>query len=239
MNSTTSLTTTPAPSATDPIHASRAGRLFLASTLSFIGLVLTMGVGLSDRQSVQAAVAEDLGVGLDDVPAGRLADVIRDTWNTPAVLLIGALALLSAAVYSRGMVHLGRITADHRPELTRLATALPMLGVAAFILLLGLERALTDEPVWLVDNWWVAGALLTTFVLAVTFSLVAAVVRLWPTGLAPRSSIAVLLLSVVVAVLSITAGAPPVLPLVLATGFALGVRRATRRTSRSAVGSRV
>ena len=222
MHATSSLPESPG--ATD--RAGGAARHFLVATLLFVGLVVTMTVGLSDRQSAQDEVARDLGVGLDDIPPDRLADVIRETWSTPAVLLIGVLALVSTVVYARGMVVLGSVAPQHGPRLTRFAAALPIVGAAAFLGLLGLERALTGEPAWLVDNWWVARAMLTVFVLAVTGSLVLAVVRLWPTGVARRTSVTVLVLAVVLTALSVTAGAPPVLPLVLATVFAHHVRRA-------------
>lgn len=214
---------------TEPLDAvARAGgaaRRFLIATLLFVGLVVTMAVGLSDRQSAQDEVARDLGVGLDDIPPDRLADIIRETWSTPAVLLIGMLALVSTVIFSRGMVLLGSIAPQRGPVLGTLATVLPLLGAAGFLGLLGLERALTGEPAWLVDNWWISRALLTIFVLTVTAALVLAVIRLWPTGVARRTSVVVLLLAVVLAALSVTAGAPPVLPLILATVFAHNVRR--------------
>jgi hypothetical protein len=176
MHATTSLPESPG--AAD--RAGGAARYFLVATLLFVGLVVTMTVGLSERQSAQDEVARDLGVGLDDIPPDRLADVIRETWSTPAVLLIGVLALVSTVVYARGMVVLGSVARSTVPG----------------------------------------------FVLAVTGSLVLAVVRLWPTGVARRTSVVVLLLAVVLTALSVTAGAPPILPLVLATVFAHNVRRA-------------
>lgn len=210
-------------------HARRATRLFLAATVSFVGLVLTMAIGLSDRQSAQDVVARELDVPLNDIPPDRLADVIRETWSTPAVVLIGALAVVSMVVFSQGVLSLGRVARHQRPVLTRVAAVLPYLGAASFIVLLLVERALRAEPAWLLDHWWVWTALLTIFVLMVTVSVVLVVVRIWPTGLARRSSIVVLVLAVVLAGLSLTASAPPVLPLVLATVFAFNVRKAADR----------
>lgn len=221
-------TTLPAESQDAADRAGGLARPFLVATLLFVGLVVTMTVGLSDRQAAQDEVAGDLGVGIDDIPPDRLADILRETWNTPAVVLIGLLALSSTLIYCRGMVILGGVAPELRPVLARLSAALPVIGVGGFLGLLGLERWLTEEPVWLLHNWWVSHALLSVFVLTVTGSLVLAVVRLWPTGLARRTSVVVLLLAVVLAALSVTAAAPPVLPLVLATVFAFNVGRALR-----------
>lgn len=212
----------------DVNRAGGAVRHFLTATLLFVGLVVTMAVGLADRQASQDQAARDLGVGLDDVPPDRLADVIRETWNTPAVVLIGVLALLSTVIYSRGMVLLGSVAPQRGPRAAKLAAALPIVGAAGFLGLLGLERALAEEPAWLLDNWWISHTLLTIFVLTVTGSLVLAVIRLWPIRLARRTSVMVLLLAVVLTALSVTAGAPPVLPLILATVFAYNLRRGLR-----------
>lgn len=208
-------------------HARRATRLFLASTISFIGLVMTMTVGLADRQSAQDDAARELGVELDDIPPGRLADIISETWSTPAVVLIAALAIVSTILFSRAVLALGEVAQHQRPALTTWAASLPFLGVAAFLGLLGAERALTAKPAWLLDNWWISTTLLATFVLMVTTSLVLIIVRIWPTGLARRTCVVVLLLAVALTVLTLTAGAPPVLPLILATVFAFNLRRAT------------
>lgn len=207
-------------------HAREATRLFLAATISFVGLVVTMAVGLADRQSAQDELARELGVGLDDIPPGRLADIISATWNTSAVVLIAGLAIISTAFFSRGLLALGGVAPDQRPTLSTWAAVLPYIGVAAFLCLLGAERALTAKPAWLLDNWWLSTALLTTFVLTVTASLALSIVRIWPTGLARRTGATVLLFAVALTVLTLTAGAPPVLPLILATVFALNLRRA-------------
>lgn len=207
-------------------QARTATRHFLAATIAFIGLVLTMSVGLADRQAAQDRAAKELGVGLDDIPPARLGDIISDTWSTPAVALIAILAIISTVLFSRGVLALGRVAPHQRPAFTAWAAGLPYVGVAAFLGLLGAERALTAKPGWLLDNWWISTALLATFVLTVTISLLLAVVRIWPTGLARRASITILLLAIAVTVLTLTAGAPPVLPLILATVFAFNVRRA-------------
>lgn len=218
-------TLTPLGKATDDTR--RATRLFLAATIVFVGLVLTMAVGLADRQSAQDEVAKELGVDLDDIPPSRLGDILSDTWNTPAVLLIAALAIISTVLFSRAILAVGGVAQHQRPTLTTWAATVPYLGAAAFLGLLGAERALTTKPAWLLDNWWISTALLATFVLTVTISLVLAIIRIWPTGLARRTSITVLLLAVVLTGLTLTAAAPPVLPLVLATVFAFNLRRAT------------
>lgn len=223
MTDTSTLTTLG--KATD--DARRATRLFLAATIAFVGLVLTMAVGLADRQSAQDEVAKELGVDLDDIPPSRLGDILSDTWNTPAVLLIAALAIISTVLFSRAVLAVGEVAPHQRPTLTTWAAAVPYLGAAAFLGLLGAERALTTKPAWLLDNWWISTALLTTFVLTVTISLVLTIIRIWPTGLARRTSITLLLLAVALTGLTLTAAAPPVLPLVLATVFAFNLRRAT------------
>lgn len=105
--------------------ARRANRLFLASFGAFIGLVLVMIIGLSERQTAEDELARRLDVDLADIPPAQLAGVLRDTWNTPAYVAIAVLALISGALFSHGVRTLGRLADDRRRTLVTAATPGP------------------------------------------------------------------------------------------------------------------
>lgn len=84
----------------------------------------------------------------------------------------------------------------------------------------------------LADNWWLWGAALATFVLAITMSLVLTVWHLRPSGLAKRTGVVVLVLSIAVALATVTTGAPPILPMLLGVVFSFNVSRAAAKRRR-------
>ena len=212
------------------VLAQRASRLFAASFAAFLGVLLTMIVGLSERQSATGALAEEYGGAESDIPAPVYAAALDET-NTPlAYAAIALLALVSVTLFVLGCRSLNRVARRERDPMARVAVALPVVGLASFWALLVAEQLLARRQPWMVEHFWtVWQSTLAVFIMSLALAVVLVVACLWPTGLARRTSVVVALLATLVALVTMTAGVPPILPILLAAVLAFNVSRAAAR----------
>ena len=207
--------------------ARRASRFFAGSFAAFVALFLTMIFGLADRQSATADLAEEHG-GTDlDVPTSAYAAAL-DRTNAPiAYLTIAVLALVSVVLFARACHALGRVAGRPEHPTCRAAVTLPLLGLLSFWGLLVAEQLLAQRQAWMLEHYWTVwqGAL-AVFIVTLAVSVVLIVVCLWPTGLARRTSVVVAILATLVALVTVTAGVPPILPILLGLVLAFNVKRA-------------
>jgi hypothetical protein len=216
-------------------QARRGGRLFLGAFGAFVAFVATIIVADVGGQQAQNDAARELGVGFNELPVGLLAAILADH---PTSGLVGALLVVfvvaSVVLFTLAVWVTAGVAGPRRHPLALSATGLAALGLPVFPALMMLEVLLArgSLPTWAVENWHALyGGLVSAFVVLASLAMVLLLARLWPTGLARRTSIAVGALSLLSGLAAIVVGAPPIVPMLLGAILALSIRRGVRRTT--------
>lgn len=211
----------------------RAGRAVWAFTGSFLCVlgVLVVSVGLVNRAYTEALYnkAEELGVNQNHLPAEVLADLVRrypdPVWS---LSVYAGLFVLSAALFARGLLFLGAISGPKGTRVARVSAWLTVVGGVAMAVMTFLPRRLAAGDAWLAENWWIYMTLVGVFVITTALGLLLVAVVLRRTGLAGRTGLVVISLCALTIAAQLTVDAPPILAMLLGTGYAFNIRRAAR-----------
>ena len=207
--------------------ARRASALFLGSFAGFVGIVVASVLD-ADRDVAQRQAAEELGVNLNHLPPEVLARILREESSNPAVVLTISCALVSVVLFALAVWSLVGVAGQRRHPLAVGAVGLAVAGGLAWMGMNASEVLLRFEPGWLVDNWWIYMTLVAAFVVAACLALVLAVIRLWPTGVARRTAVVVIVLCSLTVLVQLTVNAPPIVPMLLGAIYAFNVKRSVR-----------
>lgn len=209
--------------------ARRALWFFLGSFVSYLAIiVVSIVLSNPDYQTALYDKADELGLNQNHLPPEVMAELSR-TYPDPITSLVATAVLfvLSGVLLALGVRLLGLLA--FRPALAKVAAVLAVLGGIAMAVMTFLPRLLADGSEWLAGNWWIYMGLVAAAVIASSLALILVAVAVRNAGLARRTAIVVVVLCVLTIVAQVaTAGAPPIVPMLLGAVLAFNVRRGSR-----------
>jgi hypothetical protein len=227
-------TLVPRPADPSARRARRGGWLLIGAFVAFVVFVATIIAANGDHDRAAQAAADRLGVPLADLPAEVLAPINHQYANTPGLLLIFALVMLSFGLFIAGVAGLSRIGGPGRRSLATPAVVLAAIAPLCWLGIMALEAGTSVESPdrWVLD-WYdaVYNPLIAASSVAASLALICLAVILRQAGQARRTGVVVIALSLVTVVGAVVVGVPPIVPLLVGVVLGIVMIRSTRTTA--------